>query len=316
MKKKLFITFGLGLIIGALYFSGPFVLAAIQSQVGVNTFSLSTNTWNPTLSAQDGGAGVTQLKNLPLFGPTLNSITDGSYSPLTASDNNNAAAARLAGVALYVFDGASGVGNTRVRKPTSDGTINDGIVSSGNMLFNGATFDRSRGSSNAADGLAASTVGNQNTISFPFLFNGTTYDRKKSTSAANLTEVTSIGSSLAVPLSTWSVTNTPAAATQATASKALGGGTVRHVATSITACSAQAAAGQTPIAINLRDGATGAGTVLRTWKIASVLGDSKCVEASGLAMIGTANTAMTIEFAAAGVAGSEQTVTLTGFSVP
>ena len=139
---------------------------------------------------------------------------------------------------------------------------------------------------------------------------------QRAISATTLTETTSLGSILNVPLSTWSVTHTPAAPTQATISKAAGGGTVRHVATSITACSAQGATAQTPIAINLRNGATGAGTIIRSWKISTIIQDSKCVDLSGLAMIGSANTAMTIEFAAAGVAASEQTVTLTGFSTP
>ena len=157
------------------------------------------------------------------------------------------------------------------------------------------------------------------TSNVPFYFgyfDGVFYDRPRSAASTNLTAVTSRGAATTVPLSTWSITNTPAAATQATISKAAGGGTVRHVATTITACSAQAGTAQTPIAINLRDGATGAGTILRTWKISTIIQDSKCVNLSGLAMIGTANTAMTIEFAAAGVAASEQTVTLTGFSVP
>lgn len=146
--------------------------------------------------------------------------------------------------------------------------------------------------------------------------NGATFDVQRGISATILTATTSQGIPPQVPLSTWFVTHTPAAATQATASKAAGGGTVRHVATTITACSAQAGTAQTPIAINLRDGASGAGTIIRSWKISTVIQDSKCVDLSGLAMIGTANTAMTLEFAGAGVAASEQTVTLTGFSVP
>jgi len=150
----------------------------------------------------------------------------------------------------------------------------------------------------------------------PWLWNGTQQTKILSISATNLTAATSTGSQMTVPLSTWSVTHTPAAATQATISKAAGGGTVRHIATSITACSAQAGTAQTPIAVNLRNGATGAGTILRSWKLSTIIQDSKCVDLSGLAMIGSANTAMTIEFAAAGVAGSEQTVTLTGFSTP
>lgn len=150
----------------------------------------------------------------------------------------------------------------------------------------------------------------------PWGWNGTGYDRIRSISATQLTETTSQGSVFNVPLSTWRVTNTPAVATAATASKAAGGGTVRHVATVVTWCFSTGANAQTPLLIHLRDGATGAGTIIRSWTVAAPVNESKCVDLPGLAEIGTANTAMTLEFAAAGVAASQQTVTLSGFSVP
>ena len=350
IKSKTFLL--IGILAGILTGGGWLAWAAIQSEIGMNIFIPSTGAWVRVINVFTNADG----QSIP--------ATSGGILDVQSMGFN--------------FNGAT---YDRIRNAgIGDAAASTGINASAGYAFNGATFDRLRSSSNAADALATSSLGNINSISFPFVFNGTTwdrvrdsttvqnttgtglpavggmlrdsttglysrmanaaglasdgnsgasllvqfpwrfngttYDRTRSISATNLTATTSTGSSLNVPLSTWSVTHTPAAATQATASKAAGGGTVRHVATTITACSAQAGTAQTPIAINLRDGATGAGTVLRTWKISSIIQDSKCVEASGLAMIGTANTAMTIEFAAAGVAASEQTVTLTGFSVP
>lgn len=150
---------------------------------------------------------------------------------------------------------------------------------------------------------------------YPYLYNGATWDRQKSVDATSLTETISTGAALVAPLSTWSVTHTPAVATQATASKTLGAAGVRHVATTITACLGTNVTLQTPIIVNLRDGASGAGTILRSWVFALPINSSNCVNVSDLAIIGTAATAMTLEFEAAGVANSQATVTLTGYSV-
>lgn len=177
-------------------------------------------------------------------------------------------------------------------------------------VFNGTTWDRMR--SATADALASTgitAVGNM-------VFNGTTYDRWDSASATNNTGVTSVGVGYITPISTWSVTNTQVGAVQATASKAAGGGTVRHVATTVTVCRGDTVVA-VPAQINLRDGATGAGTIVRSWIIGvSAINESRCIDLSGLNTTGSANTAMTLEFAAAGSATSLSTVTLTGYSTP
>jgi hypothetical protein len=178
-------------------------------------------------------------------------------------------------------------------------------------LFNGTTWDRQRTST--ADALASTGIAAGN----PSLFNGSTFDRQDGVSATNNTAASTIGVAYNTPLSTWSVTNTVVSAiTAATASKAAGGGTVRHVATGITICyidTATAAVSQ----VNLRDGATGAGTIIRSWLVGvDAANNSKCVDVTGLNMTGSANTAMTIEFGAATAATSSKTVTLTGYSTP
>lgn len=202
-----------------------------------------------------------------------------------------------------------------------------GILGQSPYLWNGLTFDRQRGSITngalvdirgvitAADGAANPTVLNP-IQSFPELYNGTSWDRARSASGANNSQTTVLGAQQVAVLSTWSVLNTQAGAVQATASKTAGASTIRHVATGITACLADTVAVTTPLTANLRDGATGAGNIIRSWLFTLVAGTALCQNITGLNMVGTANTAMTIEFAAAGSATSAATVTLTGYSTP
>jgi len=195
----------------------------------------------------------------------------------------------------------------------SDAFVNPTTVSNVwvlNSLFNGTTWDRIR--SATADALASTGV---QAVS-GMLFNGTTFDRWDGVSATNNTGITSVGAAQVANLSTWSVTNTPAAAIQATASKAAGGGTVRHVATGVTWCVAAGATPQAVLLIHLRDGATGAGTILRSWAVSTIASTSECENLSGLNMTGSANTAMTLETAGALSATVQGTVTLTGYSTP
>lgn len=157
----------------------------------------------------------------------------------------------------------------------------------------------------------------------PSLYNGlpsaggTQWHPQRETSATNLTATTTVGVPLVAQLSTWSVTHSPATNTQATASKAAGGGTVRHVATGITACFVNTNVTAGGGAVNLRDGASGAGTIKWTAYIGATAApqDNKCISLP-ITIIGTANSAMTLEFSGAGGADTFETVTLTGYSVP
>lgn len=70
--------------------------------------------------------------------------------------------------------------------------------------------------------------------------------------------------------------------------------------------------------IVLRDGATGVGTVLwaSALSLPNVAGTASApVEISGLAIAGTPGNAMTVEFTAAGGAGTFETVAMTGILV-
>lgn len=112
----------------------------------------------------------------------------------------------------------------------------------------------------------------------------------------------------------WSVQNTPSAATQATITKAAVAG-IRHVCDSICATIACGATAQTPIQVVLRDGLTGAGAILWSAKLAAPVNGQCKVELNSLSIPGTAGNAMTLEFVAAGVAASEEAVSMVGLDV-
>lgn len=110
----------------------------------------------------------------------------------------------------------------------------------------------------------------------------------------------------------WADEHQPAAATQATISRAADAGG-RHVAKSVTVSVCGAAAESGIITFVLRDGATGAGTILWSCKLRAPINDSKSI-AVPMNAIGTKNTAMTLESTGAGAAGSELTVAITGYT--
>jgi hypothetical protein len=115
----------------------------------------------------------------------------------------------------------------------------------------------------------------------------------------------------------WGVVHTPTSATQATASKTAGGSGVQHVASSISfSLAVDGSHAQTAIQVNLRDGATGAGTILWSMTVLKAAAEALTTfHASNLNLVGTANTAMTLEFSAAGVTGSVESVALTGYDI-
>lgn len=329
MKKSWLVQLTLSLFLGMLLVAPWATSGPIQQQVGSNDWDLILNRWVARCTVlADNDAQVTAANRVEfLTGECGTSDVD---AQLFASNGTTLDRVRTVAVGdgagtgvlaqgTYAFNGTTW---DRARTAASDEQAVTGIPASGNVLFNGTTWDRIRSATNNVDAPAEGATFNVGIPPAVLYAVGTGaappatgWVQLRNASAVNLTQ-TILGPGIlpTVPASTWSVTNTPAAATQATASRAAGAAGVRHVATTITACLAAGATAQTPVVVNLRDGATGAGTVLRSWAISAPVNDSKCADLSGLAMLGTAATAMTIEFAAAGVAASQQTVTLTGFS--
>lgn len=131
-----------------------------------------------------------------------------------------------------------------------------------------------------------------------------------------LAQATAVSISQDVKGGRWSVLSTPAAGSQATASKSAGAAGVRHVADCVSISGgAVAAPVATALQINLRDGATGAGTVLWSITVVAPAAAGNTIPAMsvcGLNLVGTAATAMTLEFSSL-LANLSESVTLTGY---
>jgi len=132
-----------------------------------------------------------------------------------------------------------------------------------------------------------------------------------------LTARNSIGAPTIEKGSRFSVVSNPAAGSQASASIALEA-SVRHVATMVCfSAGSTAAPAATALVVNLRDGASGAGTII--WSGMAVITASTGMNISNfctpeLYLVGTTATAMTAEFSAS-LANLIESVTLTGINI-
>lgn len=168
--------------------------------------------------------------------------------------------------------------------------------------------------------LADAVSGSQALPVGTYLYNNAAFDRQRTASAANLALQSGLGVAMHSLPGQWGIVHLPATNTQATISKSAVAAT-RHVATAVTATLASGSTAitvpATPVNVVIRDGATGAGTIIWQSYISAVTtaGSMATVQASGLNLVGTANTAMTVEFSAAGGVGTFESVSLQGFSV-
>ena len=106
----------------------------------------------------------------------------------------------------------------------------------------------------------------------------------------------------------------PAAATQATVTQAAGAAGVKNVATGLSFNSTTVGTAQTVISVSLRDGATGAGTILWSTQFIQPVNNVFAMAVVLPHIKGTAATAMTLEFSAAGAAATLQSVSLQGYT--
>lgn len=117
----------------------------------------------------------------------------------------------------------------------------------------------------------------------------------------------------------WAVSHAPVSGAQATASKAPVVG-FRHVATAISfsVITTTTAPTTATLTVTLRDGASGAGTVLMVWRVrvSAAMTDINVAQVTlgGLNVYGSVNTAMTLEFDAGDINTLED-VSLTGHTV-
>jgi len=145
-------------------------------------------------------------------------------------------------------------------------------------------------------------------------FNGALWDRVRSASAVNLALLSGQGAQLQRRGGDWSEVGDPGLGAVASATRAAGGVGVRHVCTSITATLAAGATAAGPLKVYLRDGLTGVGPVIFAAALSAPVQGVGVLTLSDLSIVGSANTAMTLEFVAAGPAGSQENVTLQGYS--
>lgn len=175
-------------------------------------------------------------------------------------------------------------------------------------------------------GNGAWSSGNNQTFGFGAAnsaYNGTTWDRFRTASLANSyvatssTGINSIGAPISEKGFRWRVLSNPAAGSQATASIAAEAN-VRHIVDCIAfSAAATTAPALTRLDINVRDGATGAGTIIWTYTVAVAAATGTLVAPvnfCGLNLTGTTNTAMTLEFSAS-LANLIENVSMSGFNV-
>lgn len=113
----------------------------------------------------------------------------------------------------------------------------------------------------------------------------------------------------------WAITSDPAVATQATITRAAGAAGVIHMCTSIFASFSAGATAGAATKVYLRDGLTGAGAIMWSGSLAVPVGDVRTIELTDMSIVGSAATAMTLEFAAAGALTTFENVSLNGYDV-
>lgn len=111
--------------------------------------------------------------------------------------------------------------------------------------------------------------------------------------------------------SEWGIVHEPVAATQATITRNAGGAGTRHVVTGLTVCIAAAAAAVGPVKARLLSGAT----TLWVGVLSAPVQGVGVIALDNLALVAADNAAVTLQFDAAGAAGSFETVSLSGYSL-
>lgn len=169
--------------------------------------------------------------------------------------------------------------------------------------------------------LSNSTITPSNAVKIPLnaallaAYNGSDFVRLRTGNLSSAGNFNNIKDGLfAIGPVEWSITHDPGAGVKATISKgadATGAHVCRGFSISLNAVAAIAA----PIQVVVRDGATGAGTILWSARLTAPAGTTIIVERNGLNIRGSVNTAMTIEFAAAPAGTDFQAVNLNGYTL-
>jgi hypothetical protein len=119
---------------------------------------------------------------------------------------------------------------------------------------------------------------------------------------------------VAAKLGDWSIHSDPAAGAQASATKAASGLGSSHVLTSICATLSAGAAASGIVKLYVRDGAAGAGPIIWSANLQVPAAGHGRIVLTDLGIAGSSNTALTVEFAAAAGAGSQENISATGYT--
>lgn len=298
--------------IGSVTASGyyPVIKVQIACSLGATRVSANYAGTSVTLGQTFGDIDASYYNKTITVG---GSVTAGSNftSPLVTTPYGS-----LAGYLLFSYFGGSGPANSTINVQCSLATVASLptftlATPTTLQIFPMPNYPCENGVISYIAGGA-----NANTIQISYLFSKPG-SQSAITSAASLASTWNSGAIISERGSRWSQTSTPAAGTQATASRAAGSASTRHVADCANySAGAIAAPAATALQINLRDGATGAGTVLWSLTIVAPASAGQHVNGHvcGLNLIGSLATAMTLEFSAA-LASESQSVTLTGYDV-
>lgn len=299
------------------------------TQVGGAAVALGQNNMAgsiPVVVASNQSAQVVDGPDAPGVAPTQNPVQVSGF------DGTNVRRIRTDGTGFLAVGGEAASGAAPVGNPVYIGGNNNGVnVQPLQVDGSGAAFITYY-TTNDIDGLPAVAGSARNTgtgfagvASYLHLFNatGSTFDKQREATltafptSTTLTARNSVGAALTEKGSRWSVVSNPAAGNQASASIA-SEASVRHVVDCVSfSASAGAAPTLTALTLNIRDGASGAGTVIWTWnlEIAAATGQSVVPHSiCGLNLVGTTATAMTVEFSAS-LANLAESVSISGYNV-
>ena len=179
---------------------------------------------------------------------------------------------------------------------------------------NGSTWDLIREAQYNANALAFSADGAISANAITRLSNGASFDLGQAASAANqaTSSLTNLpGILLATDPGNWFSENFPATGVAAVATRAAGGAGVRHVLTSVNFSISGAPALATAL---LRCTVLDGGAIVFSSVLSAPINTTATIIQVGMSIVGTANQTMTIQFSAGGGAGTQESVTMTGYS--
>jgi hypothetical protein len=167
----------------------------------------------------------------------------------------------------------------------------------------------------AADGYDGELENALSVAGYGYLFNGTLYDRMRASSAQTQDNEGPVGALLVAQAAERTAFHSPAVGVRAVATQAAVAGAM-HICRSITASIVAGAAAQGQLQVVLRDGATGVGTILWSDNVACPAAESDRITIAGMNISGTPGNAMTLEFVAAGVATTFESVAMSIMTAP